>query len=153
MRDLNTLDPRTVIFGNIFRLANQLQTVMDQCAKELTAKQWFLLAVLWLFEEPPTLRRLAEASGSSHQNTKQLVLKLEAKGFVRTEPDPADRRALRVVATRECLRWAAENESFEQRFLAQMFEGLSPEEITGMNAAQQKLLGTLETMRGKGGTE
>lgn len=149
MRDLNTLDPRVVIFGNIFRLANHLQTAMDQRGGELTAKQWFLLAALWLFREPPTLRQLAEVGGCSHQNTKQLLLKLEAKGFVRIESDPADGRTLRIVATEECARWAVENEAFEQRFLERMFAGLTPEEVAGMNAAQQKLLGALDTMKGK----
>ena len=56
-----------------------------------------LLACLELFEAPPTLGELADALGCSHQNTKQLALKLAAKRYVRLVRDEADARRTRVV--------------------------------------------------------
>ena len=38
MYDFEKMDKRYLIFGNIFLLANRLQTVMDNAKKDLTAK-------------------------------------------------------------------------------------------------------------------
>lgn len=147
MYDFETMDKRKIVFGNIFLLANRLQTVMDQTANELTAKQWFVITMLGMFEESPTLKQLAAICDSSHQNTKQIVLKLEAKGFVKVEQDSKDRRALRIVTTDLCKRWDDENKEFAVKFIDQMFRNLNDEEVSSLNSAQQKLYETLGTMK------
>lgn len=149
MYDFEKMDKRYIIFGNIFLLANRLQNVMDQTSNELTSRQWFVIAMLGMFDYPPTLKELATVCDSSHQNTKQIVLKLEAKGFVKIETDPKDRRAIRIVATDECRRWSEENEEFSQKFIERMFKGLSKEEIEVMNSVQQKIYDTLAEMKGE----
>ena len=147
MVDLEAMDPRQVVFGNIFLLANRLQTVMDQTANGLTARQWFVITMLELFDQPPTLKQLAAACSCSHQNVKQLVLRLEAKGFLRIEPDPDDRRAMRILPTDSCRRWGEENNDLAVRFLEEMFRGLSLREIEGMKDTQQTLHTNLERMK------
>ncbi len=147
MYDFEKMDKRYVIFGNIFLLANRLQAVMDKTANELTSRQWFVVTMLGMFDEPPTLRQLSVMCDSSHQNTKQIVLKLEAKGFVRIEKDPQDRRAMRIIATEECRRWNKENRQFAANFIDQMYKELSPEEIAVMNTAQQKIYDSLGKMK------
>lgn len=149
MYDFEKMDKRYIIFGNIFLLANRLQNVMDQTANELTSRQWFVIAMLGMFDYPPTLKELAAVCDSSHQNTKQIVLKLEAKGFVKIETDPKDRRAIRIMATEECRRWNEENDEFSQKFIERMFKGLSKEEIEAMNSVQQKIYDTLAEMKGE----
>lgn len=147
MYDFEKMDKRYVIFGNIFLLANRLQAVMDKTANELTSRQWFVVTMLGMFDEPPTLRQLSVMCDSSHQNTKQIVLKLEAKGFVRIEKDPQDRRAMRIIATEECQRWNKENRHFAANFIDQMYKEVSPEEIDIMNTAQQKIYDSLGKMK------
>ncbi|MEG0853943.1 MAG: MarR family transcriptional regulator [Angelakisella sp.] len=147
MYDFETMDKRYIIFGNIFLLANRLQTVMDQTAQVITAKQWFVIMMLGMFESPPTLKQLAAICDSSHQNIKQLVLKLEAKGFVRIEQDPDDRRAMRIITTEACKLWGEENEEFSAGFIQRMFSSLSAEEISTMNTAQQKIYEALGQMK------
>lgn len=147
MYDFETMDKRYIIFGNIFLLANRLQTVMDQTAQVITAKQWFVIMMLGMFERPPTLKQLAAICDSSHQNIKQLVLKLEAKGFVRIEQDPDDRRAMRIITTEACKLWGEENEEFSAGFIERMFSSLSAEEISTMNTAQQKIYEALGQMK------
>ncbi|MEG0942191.1 MAG: MarR family transcriptional regulator [Angelakisella sp.] len=147
MYDFETMDKRYIIFGNIFLLANRLQTVMDQTTQVITAKQWFVIMMLGMFESPPTLKQLAAICDSSHQNIKQLVLKLEAKGFVRIEQDPDDRRAMRIITTEACKLWGEENEEFSAGFIQRMFSSLSAEEISTMNTAQQKIYEALGQMK------
>ncbi|MDF1616911.1 MarR family winged helix-turn-helix transcriptional regulator [Petrocella sp. FN5] len=147
MYDLENMDPRYLVFGNIFLLSNRLQNVMDQNATDLTAKQWFVLMMLGMFDDPPTLKELAAMCDSSHQNIKQLVLKLEKKGFVRIEKDLKDRRALRIAATPKCQEWEEENRSYTQNFVNTMFGTLTKEEIATLNLAQQKIYTTLSTMK------
>ncbi|WMJ83538.1 MarR family winged helix-turn-helix transcriptional regulator [Oscillospiraceae bacterium LTW-04] len=147
MYDLEKLDKRKFVFGNIFLLSNRLQTVMDRTTDELTAKQWFVLMVLEMFEEPPTLKMLADMYDSSHQNIKQLVLKLEKKGFVRVEDDPTDRRTMRIVATAKCQQWDEENKAITEDFLNRMFNHLTAEEIETLRTVQQKIYTNLGNMK------
>ncbi len=147
MFDFEKMDKRQVIFGYIFLLSNRLQTVMDQGITELTSKQWFLMTMLGMFDEPPTLKQLASACDSSHQNIKQLVLKLEAKGFVYIETAPADRRAMQIIATPKWDQWNEENSPIANQFLDQMFGGLTAQEIEAMSAAQMNIYNTLGEMK------
>ncbi len=149
MYDFERMDKRQVIFGLIFLLSNRLQTVMDQTVTELTSKQWFVMIMLGMFDEPPTLKQLAAVCDSSHQNTKQLVLKLEAKGFVRIEESPIDRRAMQIIATPKWHQWDEENSQFAREFLDRMFGSLTAQEIEAMNAAQMNIYNTLGDMKEK----
>ncbi len=133
MYDLEQIDKRLIVFGNLFRVANRLQNRMDAQMRDLTAKQWFVILMLEMFVAPPTLGELARACDSSHQNVKQLVLKLQEKGFVRIESDPADARTMRIVATEKCDAWDAENKEDAEAFVDAMFQGLSPEEIVRLS--------------------
>ncbi len=147
MYDFETMDKRQLIFGHIFLLSNRLQTVMDQSVQELTAKQWFVMTALGMFDEPPTLKQLSSMCDSSHQNIKQLVLKLEAKGFVSIEKGRDDKRSLRIAATPKWEVWNRENETFAEHFLDHMFGSLNQQEIEGMNATMQKIYQSLGTMK------
>ena len=51
--------------------------------RKLPVNNFFFLICLSLFrEDPPTLKELSELMGTSHQNVKQIALKLERKGFI-----------------------------------------------------------------------
>lgn len=148
MYDFEKMDKRYVIFGDIFMLANRLQTVMDKSNNDLTAKQWFVMVMLGMFEEPPTLKELAGQCGYSHQNTKQLVLKLEEKGFVVIKKDRYDMRAMRIITTERIRQWDEENKQFETQFVGAMFRGITNDEIKTMVSVQRKLYGNLGIMEG-----
>ena len=78
-----------LLFGALLAYGNRLQVLGDGFYTEVTTKQWFLLACLELFEAPPTLGEVAGAMGCSHQNAKQLALKLAQKGYVLLRRDAA----------------------------------------------------------------
>lgn len=146
MYDFEKMDKRYIIFANIFLLSNRLQTVMDSNIEELTAKQWLTAMMLGMFDEPPTLKQLAKICDSSHQNTKQLISKLESKGFIRIENDSKDLRAMRILTTDKWVKWNQDNNESSINFITKMFENLTDEEITVMNKAQQKIYKNLENM-------
>jgi len=103
-------ESKYVIFALIFMLSNKLQTIGDSFFAEVSTKQWFILLVLGIMgDHTPTLSELSEAVGSSHQNVKQLVLKLEQKGYVEIAKDAEDARRLRIKAT-------PKSQEFEQEY-------------------------------------
>ncbi len=146
MHDFENMDKRYIIFANIFLLSNRLQTVMDSNIEELTAKQWLTAMMVGMFDEPPTLKQLAKISDSSHQNTKQLILKLESKGFIRIENDKNDMRAIRILTTDKWQKWNQDNNQNSIDFITKMFLNLTDDEITAMNKVQQKIYENLENM-------
>ena len=54
---------------------------------------------------------LSEVMGSSHQNVKQILLKLESKGFVLMMVDEKDKRKQRYFVTDKCRKFLEENDN------------------------------------------
>lgn len=124
---------RKYVFGGLFVTANTLQTVMDRVLAPvgLTSKQWLLIAVLEEFckDAAPTLKQAAALMGTSHQNVKQIALKLQEKGFVALEKDAEDKRVMRI---RMCIAAEDLGEEYQTgaiQFLDTLFEGFTGEEL------------------------
>lgn len=148
MYDFDTMDKRLLVFGFLFRVANRLQSKMDSQMKDLTAKQWFVILVLGLFEQPPTLKQLAAACDTSHQNTKQLVMKLSEKGFVTIHNDEKDGRAMRITASDKCVQWDKDNEQIAIQFIDDMYSGISMDEIADLSRSLMKIFENLDKING-----
>lgn len=128
----STLLKQKSIIGNLFLLTNKLQVVMDKILTpyDVTAKQWFLTAVLEeFFNSPPTLSELSDVMSSSRQNVKQLVDNLEKKEFLEMEQDEQDRRAIRLKLTEKYISFCKEIEEEGDNFIKILFGDLSQEEI------------------------
>lgn len=147
MISYDKLDKKLIIFGSIFTISNRLQVLMDQTMDELTAKQWYVIAMLELFEEPPSLIQLANVCDSSYQNIKQIVLKLENKDFVKLEDNPDDRRAKRIVLTSKVNDWTNENRDASLNFVKDMFSGFTQEEVKEFSNLLIKLYDNLGAMK------
>ncbi len=89
------------LLGLLSAFDNRYQAAADAYFKEMTWKQFFAIICINLCKEPPTLNELSDIMGSSHQNVKQILLKLEKKGFISTVPDEKDKRK---KATHPCHR-------------------------------------------------
>ena len=76
------MPPQAFLLGLLSAFDNRYQAAADNFMKEITWKQFFAIICVKLCKEPPTLNDLADVMGSSHQNVKQILLKLERKGFV-----------------------------------------------------------------------
>ena len=67
--------------------------------------------------------------GSSHQNVKQILLKLEKKGFVSISVDEQDKRKQRIEFTDYCQEFCEKNDEMSMTLLKRMFEGVSEEQL------------------------
>ena len=128
-----------VLFGSLLAMGNRLQAAGDRSYDEITTKQWFVLAVLETFSAPPTLGELARGVGSSHQNVKQLVLKLQQKGYVALAQDGRDARKNRVHRTPKCAELPE-----KYRVLITLFyrDGYAIREISAMLKIPESTIGT-----------
>jgi DNA-binding MarR family transcriptional regulator len=139
------------LFGSVFLIAQHLTRRADRELADLglTTRQWLLLAVLTkaLPGASPSLSEAAEKYGSSRQNVKQIALGLEARGFVRLVPDPADARTTRIQLT-ERVREFDDPRMVDRSaaMLADAFTGLTPEETGDLRDLAQRWLAGLMTV-------
>ena len=94
------------------RSIRQLYWASDQAmtatlaSMDLTASQGHILAFIAHSPAPPCPKDMEEAFHLSHPTVSGLLSRLEKKGFICIDPDPADRRCKRVsldAKGRECL--------------------------------------------------
>jgi DNA-binding MarR family transcriptional regulator len=80
-------------------------------------------------KEPPTLKELSDILGSSHQNVKQILLKLEKKSFIQFQTDDADKRKQRIVLTDYCREFCERNDEMSKSIMEKMFDGVTEKEV------------------------
>ncbi|MCK8431985.1 MarR family transcriptional regulator [Streptomyces sp. D2-8] len=103
----------------------------------LTGAQARLLSLLCL--EPLPMRRLAQQLKCEPSNVTGIVDRLEARGLVERQPDPADRRVKVAAATAEGRRVARSlRESL--RFAREPLAGLSEEERVALRDTLRRML-------------
>ena len=64
------------LLGLLSAFENRFQAVADNAMQEISWKQFFAVICINLCKEKPTVKELSEIMGSSHQNVKQILLKL-----------------------------------------------------------------------------
>lgn len=123
---------QVVLFGEICKINNQYYAMGEKFYNEVSIKQEYLLSVIeYKFsEQPPTLNELAAYTGSSHQNVKQIVLKLVNKGYLRIEQDEKDRRKRRVRFTEKYYQNKPEFTHRREKFIENIFSGITEEDIS-----------------------
>ncbi|MFT9493550.1 MarR family winged helix-turn-helix transcriptional regulator [Anaerosolibacter sp.] len=140
---MHNIDKLRYIFGRLFLLSNKLQSLGDQMlGEEMTIRQWLLVVGIAQFGDHfPTLGEVAGLMGTSHQNVKQLALKLQKKEFLKIEKNTKDLRETRLKLTEK-------NQSFWKRrqveikdFLKELFGDLSQEEMKMLCDCLNKLYG------------
>ena len=117
------------LIGLLSAFENRFQAMADKTMKEISWKQFFAIICINLCKTPPTVKELAEIMGSSHQNVKQILLKLEKKGFVRISVDEQDKRKQRIELTPYCQEFCEKNDEMSMTLLRRMFEGVSEEQL------------------------
>ena len=126
------MPPQAFLLGLLSAFDNRYQAAADRFFKEITWKQFFAIICINLCKEPPTLNDLSEVMGSSHQNVKQILLKLEGKGFVSMMADEKDKRKQRYFVTDKCRKFLEANDNQSKtssQIIAQIFEGVSDKDL------------------------
>lgn len=76
------------------------------------------------FDELPTIKEVAREMGSSHQNVKQVALKLEQKGLLILEKDKKDARVTRIKLIDQSFRFWEKTKSKAPNFTQELFKGI-----------------------------
>ena len=121
--------PAPFLIGLLSAFENRFQAVADSFFEEITWKQFFAIICINLCRESPTINELSEVMGSSHQNVKQILLKLEKKGFIEMIADEKDRRKQRIVTTKKCEDFCQRNDQGSKIQMNKIFEGISQEQL------------------------
>lgn len=147
LEKLKDIDKRYRIFGMFFLLSTKLETIGNTFLNELTTKQWFFMLVLTnFFETPPTLSELANQMGTSHQNTKQLAIKIQEKGFLSIEKDNVDNRVLRIIPTEKIQEYTKIREDMDHKFIDEFFKVLTNVEIKELDNILFRLIDNIQSI-------
>lgn len=127
--EFGNMPPRAFMLGLLSAFENRFQACADRFFRQITWKQFFAIICVNLCKESPTINDLARVMGSSHQNVKQILLKLEKKGFIRMIPDEKDKRKQRIALTEECLAFCEKNDCQSREMIEKMYQGIPEEQL------------------------
>lgn len=127
--DFGNTSIRQFLLGLMSAFENRYQACADSYFEEITWKQYFTIICIRLCKENPTINEIATLMGSSHQNVKQLLLKLEKRGYITIIQDENDRRKQRIILTEDCKKFWKKNEKGSERIIASIFEGIEEDQI------------------------
>lgn len=127
--DFTGIELSYFLVGLLSAFENRFQAVADKTMEEISWKQFFAIICTSLCKESPTIKELAEIMGSSHQNVKQILLKLEKKGLVDIIVDEKDKRKQRVVLTQFCKEFCEKNNEIAEISMKKMFAGIQEEQL------------------------
>lgn len=151
---MKEMEKRAFIFGGIFALANRLQVLGDAMDKNITVKQWFLLAMILRSDKDSlTIGELSKLIGNSHQNVKKMVVILEKQGFVNMCKDSLDARKMRVSLTKKCFEYFEQRQGMESGFMEKLFDGFDEGLLDGLCQGMNMLSNNMEKMEDKNESE
>lgn len=130
--EFGDMPPQAFLLGLLSAFDNRYQAAADAFFKEITWKQFFAVICINLCKEPPTINELSDVMGSSHQNVKQILLKLEKKGFIAFIADDKDKRKQRIIVTDRCRDFLEENDNNgkqSQYIIGRIFDGVSEKDL------------------------
>ena len=127
--DFSGIPSNYYLLGLLSAFENRFQAIADDAMKDISWKQFFAIICINLCKGPPTLKELSEILGSSHQNVKQILLKLEKKGFIVFQPDENDKRKQRIVLTDHCREFCERNDVKSAAVMSKMYDGISEDDI------------------------
>lgn len=127
--DLSGIDNSLFLIGILSAFDNRYQATADKFFKEISWKQFFAIICINMCKTPPSIKELAELMGSSHQNVKQILLKLEKKGYVEFKPDEKDKRKQRIAITEKTNVFCEEHEEGSNQVIQTLFQGIAPAEL------------------------
>ena len=130
--EFGDMPPQPFLLGLLSAFDNRYQAAADAFFKEITWKQFFAIICINLCKEAPTINELSEVMGSSHQNVKQILLRLEKKGFIATVADEKDRRKQRIIVTDAARAFLEDNDNNGEQsryIIGRIFDGISEKNL------------------------
>jgi MarR family transcriptional regulator, transcriptional regulator for hemolysin len=110
----------------------------------LSQARWLVLLHLARFETPPTQRELAKSVGVEGPTLARLLDSLESQGLVRRHAVVEDRRAKQINLSESALPLIEQIETIANALRAELFTGVSEQELATAMAVHAKVLANLE---------
>ena len=126
----------------LFLIQQRWGYVIDKELAEgrLTNNQWLMIVIIEkAFEHDPSMREVADALSTTHQNVKQLATRLESRGFVKIEQDKNNRRILRLKITDACRKYWGSRITEDIRAISSLFKALEDREVKSLFEIMSKL--------------
>lgn len=145
----NTIADEPMIFALLLIISNKMNTLLERELKEfdVTTMQWFLSETIHSLSEcPPTMKEVAREMGSSHQNVKQVALKLQQKGLLKLEKDKKDARVTRLRLTEQSYDFWKKTDTKGMAFRENLFKEMADEDIATTRGVLEKILLNLTEM-------
>jgi DNA-binding MarR family transcriptional regulator len=152
MSKVEKLSDRQYLFGMIFIVANRVDTMLEREFRRfnITTKQWFLSVIIKnLFDKPPTIKEVAKEMGSSHQNVKQVALKLEQKGLLILQKDKRDARVTRLKLSENSYDFWEKIRGEGTDFTQALFKDIEKDELKVARRVMQKIQLNINEMEKK----
>jgi DNA-binding MarR family transcriptional regulator len=149
MKKIEKTSDTQYLFGALFLIANKVDTLLGREFKkfDITTKQWFLSIVIDnLFDNPPTIKEVAKEMGSSHQNVKQVALKLQEKDLLILDKDEKDARVTRLKLTEYSYSLLTKLRKEGNAFIESLFKGIEKDELTAARKVIQKIISNADEM-------
>ena len=149
MKKIEKTSDTQYLFGALFLIANKVDTLLGREFKkfDITTKQWFLSIVIDnLFDNPPTIKEVAKEMGSSHQNVKQVALKLQEKDLLILDKDEKDARVTRLKLTEYSYSLLTKLREEGNAFIESLFKGIGEDELTTARKVIQKIISNADEM-------
>jgi DNA-binding MarR family transcriptional regulator len=134
------------VFTKIFLLSLKMENIGNNTLKkdQLTIKQFLLIASIESFDEPPSIKEVADKVSTSHQNVKEIADRLEKRGFIKIEMDEKDKRILRLITTEKNARYWESRLDEHEEVIFKIFNPFCDEEIHTFKVLINKFLNHLE---------
>lgn len=123
---MNRSNKEQYIFGSILLLSNKLEAYGNKFIKDITMKQWFLLMLISKMESKnPTIKEIADFSGTTRQNIKQIINPLAKKNYLKIEKSSIDARALNISLTSKTFKFFSDYENIAKECSSNVFSDIS----------------------------
>lgn len=107
---------------------------------KITTKQWLMMIIIEnAFTHDPSMQEVADALSTTHQNVKQLAIRLVDRGFLKIEPDQNNRRILRLKTTEASHEYWDKRSPEDLKSITAIFKGLDDDEIEALYGVMLKL--------------
>lgn len=107
---------------------------------KITTKQWLMMIIIEnAFTHDPSMQEVADALSTTHQNVKQLAIRLEARGFLKIERDHDNKRILRLKTTDASHEYWDKRSPEDLKSITAVFEGLDDDEVGSLFKVMLKL--------------
>lgn len=118
-----------ILIGLLSAFESRFQALADSVLNDMSWKQFFVIVCIHLCKEKPTVKEIAHMMGCSHQNVKQLLIKLEKKGFLVMKKDEYDKRKQRIELTQDCILFCKQNDKVMKQVMMEIFDNITEEEL------------------------